>query len=91
MEVLEIFDCQGNLAGDGKQDGSFICHRYLENTRVIDPDKSLTDVVMFDGTANAQLYGRLLKIYYPKLTVMRRVEHTLSLFFNDALKPPIIN
>ena len=46
---------------------------------------------MFDGASNAQIAGELLKIHYPMITVMRRVEHTLSLFFNDVSKFPIIN
>ena len=37
---------------------------------------------MFDGASNVQLGGELLKFYYPKLTVMRVVELTVSLFGN---------
>ena len=46
---------------------------------------------MFDGAFNVQLAGRLLKVHYPKLTVMRGVEHTVLLFFNDVSKIPIVN
>ena len=46
---------------------------------------------MFDGASNVQLSGRLLKVHYPKLTVMRGVEHTVLLFFNDVSKIPIVN
>ena len=46
---------------------------------------------MFHGYLNVQLSGRLLKVYYPKLTVMRCVEHTVSLFFNDVSKIPIVH
>ena len=56
-----------------------------------DPRKNLTDVIMFDGASNVQLGGRLLKVHDPKLTVMRGVEHTVSLFFNDVSKIPIVN
>ena len=52
----------------------------------IDPAKTIADIVMFDGSLNMQLAGILLKVHYPKLTVMRGVEHTLSLFFNDVIK-----
>ena len=38
---------------------------------------------MFDGASNIQIGERILKAYDPKLTVMRGVEHTVSLFFND--------
>ena len=46
---------------------------------------------MFDGASNVQLGGRLLKVHYPKLTVMSGVEHTMSLFFNDVSKIPIVH
>ena len=45
---------------------------------------------MFDGASNVQLAGELLKIHYPKVSVMRGVEHTLSLFFNDFSKIPVV-
>ena len=32
-----------------------------------------------------------LKIHYPKFSFMRGVEHTVSLFFNDAFKTPVVN
>ena len=50
-----------------------------------------TDVVMFDGASNVQLAGELLKIHYPNITVMRRVDHTVSLFFNYVSKVPVDN
>ena len=46
---------------------------------------------MFDGASNIQLAGILLKVQYPKLTVICGVEHTVSLFFNDVSKIPIVN
>ena len=46
---------------------------------------------MFDGASNVQLAGELLQIRYPKITVMRGVEHTVSLFFNDVSKIPVFN
>ena len=57
----------------------------------IDPHKSITYVVMFDGASNAQLAGDLLKINYPKISVMSGFEHTVSLFFNDVYKIPVFN
>ena len=57
----------------------------------IDPRKKLTDVIMFDGASNVQLGGKLLKLHYPKLTVVCGVEHTVLLFFNDVSKTPIVN
>ena len=60
-------------------------------TSIIDPHKSIIDVIMFDGSSNVQLAGELLQICYPKITVMRGVEHTVSLFFNDVSKIPVVN
>ena len=51
--------------------------------REIDPGKKLTDIVMFDGASDVKLGGKRLKVHYPKLKVMRWVEHTVLLFFND--------
>ena len=57
----------------------------------MDPNNSITDVVMFDGASNLQLGGDILKINYPKLTVMCGIEHSVFLFFNDVSKLPIVN
>ena len=46
---------------------------------------------MFDGASNVQLCGELLKIRYSKLTVMRGVENTVSLFLNDFSKIPVLD
>ena len=46
---------------------------------------------MFDGASNVQLAGELLKIYYPKVSVMRGAKKTVSLFFNDVTKIPVVN
>ena len=46
---------------------------------------------MFDGASNIQLAGELLKIHYPNITDMSGVEHTVSLFFNDVTKIPVVN
>ena len=55
------------------------------------PEHKLSDIVMFDGALNVQLAAILLKVHYPKLTVMGGVEHTVSLFLNDVSKIPILN
>ena len=46
---------------------------------------------MFGGASNVQLGGKNLKVHYPNFTVMRGVEHTVSLFFNGVSKIPIVN
>ena len=46
---------------------------------------------MFNGASNVQLGDKLLKYHFPKLMVMHGIEHTVSLFFNDVVKIPILN
>ena len=46
--------------------------------RKIDPHKSIKDVVMFDRASNVKLAGELLKIHYPKISVMRGVEQNVT-------------
>ena len=91
VAVLELVDCQVHLSDGGIKNGTFICNIFLNHFKIIDPHKSITDVIMFDGASNVQLAGELLKIRYPKITVMCGVEHTVSLFFNDVSKIPVVN
>ena len=46
---------------------------------------------MFDGASNVHLAGEVLKIHYPKFSVMPGVEHTVSVFFIDVSKIPYVN
>ena len=46
---------------------------------------------MFDEASNVQLGGGILVIHYPKFSVMRGVQHTVYLFFNDVSKIPVVN
>ena len=57
----------------------------------IDPHKSITDIVMFYGASNINLGCDILKFCYPRISVMCGVEHTVSLFFNDVTKIPVLN
>ena len=77
VSVLSIVDCQGHLAQGNKKDASFICNRFLKHTKEIYPRFFLTDVIIFDGASNVQLGRKILKVHYPKLTVMCGVEHTV--------------
>ena len=71
--------------------GSFVCFRFLDNMKNIDPNKYIIDIVMFNGASNVQLWGDLLKINNPKLTVIYWVEHNVAIYFNDVSKLPIVN
>ena len=46
---------------------------------------------MFDESLNVQLASEILKIHYPKVSVIPGVEHTVSLFFNDVSKIRVVN
>ena len=91
MTVLELVDYQGHLSDGGTKNASIICNRFLDQFKRIDPHKSIIDVIMFDEASNAQLAGELLQICYPMITVMRGVEHTVSLYFNDVSKISVVN
>ena len=81
VSVLELVDCKVHLVDGGINNLTFICNRFLDHFKKIDPHKSIIDVIMFYGDSNVQLAVELLKICYPKITVIRGVEHTVSLFF----------
>ena len=49
------------------------------------------DVFIFDEALNVRIDGELLKIHYSKVSVICGVEHTVSLFFNDISKIPVVN
>ena len=83
VSVLELFDFQGQLADGGEKYETFIQTRFIEHIIKIDPHKTITYVVMFDGASNIQIGGEPLEIHYPKISVMRGVERTVSLFLND--------
>ena len=91
LEVLELIYCKGNFANGVKKNGTFICNIFLKHMINIYPNKSMTDVVMLYGASNVQLGGDLMNNNYPNLNLMCGVEHTLSLFFNDISKLPIVN
>ena len=55
VSVLEIVYCRGHLDDGNKKDGTFICNRFLNHMKEIDPAKKLSDIVMFDVASNVQL------------------------------------
>ena len=55
------------------------------------PHKTITYVVMFDGTLNVHLCGENLKVNYSKLTFLSVFENTVSLFLNYVSKIPVVN
>ena len=73
VAVLELVYCQVHLADGGTKNETFICNRFLDHFKRIDPHKSIIDVIIFGGASNVQLSGELLQISYPNITVMRGV------------------
>ena len=67
LAVLELVNCKGQLADSGGEYGTFVCRIFTEHMKTIYQDKSITDVVIFDGDSNVQLGGDTLKINYQKL------------------------
>ena len=55
------------------------------------PHKSITDISMFDGASNVQIGGEFSKMDYPNISVIRGVEHTVYLFFDDFSKIQVLN
>ena len=50
----------------GEKNGTFICTIFIENMRKIDPHKTITDIIMFDGASNINIGGELLKLIIQK-------------------------
>ena len=71
--------------------GTFISLIFLEHMKKINLDKSITNVVMFDGVSNVQLGGGIMKNHNPKVNVMSEFKHTIFSFFSDVSKLPIVN
>ena len=74
-----------------KKDRTFIYNRFIDHRNVSDPNKTIIDVFMFDWVTNTQIGGELMNFHYQILNVIRGVEHTVSLFFKDVSKVPIVN
>ena len=49
MAILERVYCQGHLVDGGTKNATFICNRFLDYFKRIDPHKLIIDVIMFDG------------------------------------------
>ena len=84
--VLEIVGCSGHLSNGGKKDSIFVAKVFLPHLLKLDPCKTRTDLVFFDGATNVQKGGRILEAKYPRVTVLHGVEHVTTLFFSDLAK-----
>ena len=61
----------------------------LPQMQKIDPEKTLFDLIAYDGAANVQKAGALMEQHFSKCIVITRIEHTVSLLFGKvmALRP----
>ena len=44
------------------------------------------DMCAFDGASNVQKAGKIISVYFPRLTCIHGAEHVVSLFFDDVFK-----
>ena len=83
--ALDVVDCSDHVAKGNKKDAFFICQQMLPHMQKIDPEKTLFDLIAFDGAANVQKAGALMEQHFPRCTVIVGVEHTVSLLFGKVM------
>jgi len=88
--VLEIVDCSQQMSSGGKKDSQYISSLFLTHMNKLDKEKSLTDLIYFDGASNVQKAGRILSNHFPRVSSLHAAEHVVSLFFSDICKFPEI-
>ena len=81
--VLDIVDCT-------KHTGKDIAERFCPHIEQLDPKHEDTDLVCFDGASNVQSGGKVLLVYFPRITSLHGVEHRVSLFFQDLSKLALV-
>ena len=58
--------------------------KYFLSKWKIDPNKTITDFVIFYWASNVQIADKIMKFHYPKLTIMCVVDRTVSFFFQNT-------
>ena len=92
VAILAISNCTSHMAKGGMKDADYISNTlFSPHFKRIDPDKTLIDLVAFDGAANVQKAGRMLCEDYPKCTVIHGGEHVVSLVCGDICKLQVIS
>jgi hypothetical protein len=84
--VLEIVDTYEHTMRGGIKSAEYIADIVKSHMQVLDPGKTLFDIVYFDGASNVQKAGHILEQYYPRLTCLHAVEHLVSLFLQILQK-----
>ncbi len=83
--VLDVVDCSDHVAKGNKKDAFFICQQMLPHMQKIDPEKTLFDLIAFDGAANVQKAGALMEQHFPRCTVIVGIEHAVLLLFGKLM------
>ena len=92
VAILAISDCTSHMTKGGMKDADYIANTlFLPHFEIIDPNKTIIDLVAFDGAANVQKSGRILCEDYPKCTVIHGGEHVVSLVCGDICKLQVIS
>lgn len=86
--ILSIKDTYHHMSEGNKKDASYIASIVKNEIQKLDPEKTLTDLIYFDGAANVQKAGQILTALYPRATCLHAIEHGVSLFFADISKIP---
>ena len=63
---------------------------FFKHLVLLDPKKSLVDLLFFDGASNMQIGGEVIGAIYPRITCLHGVEHSIALVFSDWAKIQII-
>ena len=83
---VAIIDATEHMAAGGKKDAAYIAQYMEEHMLKYDPDKTLTDLLLFDGASSVQKGGDVLEAIFPRVTTIHGGEHVISLFFDDVAK-----
>jgi hypothetical protein len=90
--VMEIRDATSHMELGGKKDARYLAslfRPYIDEYE--DQHPNCVDYCTFDGAANVQKSGEVLRAHYPRIVVTHGAEHVLSLFFQDCFSTKVLN
>jgi len=80
--LMDVIDSTKDLAEGKVKDARYLAKKFMPIMSKVDPEKELFDLVAFDGAANVQKAGRIIKEKFPKVEVIQGAEHLGSLFLS---------
>lgn len=87
---MDVIDSTKDLAEGKVKDARYLAKKFMPIMSKVDPEKELFDLVAFDGAANVQKAGRIIKEKFPKVVVIHGAEHLGSLFLSKCFKEPCL-